>query len=311
MEKANKTKIWLAQTRANFLILAVFLVSIGLAYAAKYQTGGTFNWLHAVLIIIGTVSAHASVNLFNEFSDFQTKIDFNTHRTPFSGGSGMLVEGNTNPKSVLMASIGTLLLAAAIGVYFAIVSHWVIGAISLVGAFAIVFYTKLLAKLLLGELFSGLTLGSLVVVGAFVAMNGIQETSFANLVPQEVWLMSVPPGILTALLLFLNEFPDADADKKGGRNHLVIKLGKQKAAWVYVFAMAATFDIIILLPIFGISSFWVYLALLPLPLAIKASITAVKYPDNFEKLVPAMGINVMVVLLTDLLIAVAVFIQLF
>jgi len=311
MEKISKSKTWLAQTRANFLVLAVFLVAIGLAYAAKYQINGTFNVLHALLLVLGTVLAHTSVNLFNEYSDFQTKIDFHTKRTPFSGGSGMMVAGNTSPKAVFAASVGTLLVAAAIGVFFTIVSHWFIGVITLIGAFAIVYYTKLLAKLLLGELFAGLTLGSLVVIGAYVAMNGTPETAFTDLVPLEVWLMSVPPGILTALLLFLNEFPDAEADKKGGRNHLVIKLGKHKAAWVYVAGMVATFGIILLLPVFGISSWWVYLALLPLPVAFKAAITAIKFGDNFDKIVPALGQNVMVVLATDLLIALAVFIEIF
>jgi 1,4-dihydroxy-2-naphthoate octaprenyltransferase len=282
-----------------------------LVYAVKYQVNGSFNVWHAILLVVGTVSAHASVNLFNEYSDYQTKIDFNTQRTPFSGGSGMMVAGMTKPKSVLSASIFTLLLAAIIGVYFTIVSHWFIAVITLIGAFAIVYYTKLLAKLLLGELFAGLTLGSLVVIGTFIAMNGTPDMSFINLVPREVWLMSIPPGILTSLLLFLNEFPDAEADKKGGRNHLVIKLGKHKAAWVYVLGMVLTFGTILLLPVFGIASMWVYLALLPLPLAFKASHIAVKYGEDFIKLVPALGMNVMVVLGTDLLIAVAVFIQLF
>jgi len=311
MEKINKTKAWLAQMRANFLILAVLLVAIGLVYAAKYKVNGSFNVWHAILLVIGTVSAHASVNLFNEYSDYRTRIDFNTQRTPFSGGSGMMVAGMTTPKSVLAASVFTLMLSAFIGVYFTIVSNWFIAVISLIGAFAIVFYTKLLARLLLGELFAGLTLGSLVVIGTFVAMNGTPGASILNLVPPEVWLISVPPGMLTSLLLFLNEFPDAEADKKGGRNHLVIKLGKQKAAWVYVLGMVLTFGTILLLPVFGISTMWVYLALLPLPLAYKASWIAIKYGDNFEKLVPALGINVMVVLGTDLMIAVSVFIRLF
>jgi len=171
MEKINKTKAWLAQMRANFLILAVLLVAIGLVYAAKYKVNGSFNVWHAILLVIGTVSAHASVNLFNEYSDYRTRIDFNTQRTPFSGGSGMMVAGMTTPKSVLAASVFTLMLSAFIGVYFTIVSNWFIAVISLIGAFAIVFYTKLLARLLLGELFAGLTLGSLVVIGTFVAMN--------------------------------------------------------------------------------------------------------------------------------------------
>ncbi len=51
--------------------------------------------------------------------------------------------------------------------------------------------------------------------------------------------------------------------------------------------------------------------LLPLPVAFKASITAIKFGDSFEKMVPALGLNVMVVLASDLLIALAVFIELF
>jgi 1,4-dihydroxy-2-naphthoate polyprenyltransferase len=307
----NKTQIWLAQTRANFLLLAVFLVAIGLAYAAKYPGLSDFNAWHAVLIMLGTISAHISVNLFNEYSDYKTKIDFKTDQTPFSGGSKMLVSGKTSPTSVKLAALFTLLFSAGIGTYFAIVSHWSIAVISLVGAFAIVYYTPLLAKVLLGEFFAGVALGSLVVIGTFIAMTGAPGLGLAQIVPLEVWLISIPPGILTALLLLLNEFPDSEADKAGGRFHLVIKFGKKKAAWIYTAGIAASFGTILLLPLLGIASVWIYLALLPLPLAIKASQTAVKNGSDISKLMPAMGMNVMVVLATDLLIAVAVFIQLF
>lgn len=307
----NKTQIWLAQTRANFLLLAVFLVAIGLAYAAKYPGLSDFNTWHAVLILLGTISAHISVNLFNEYSDYKTKIDFSTAQTPFSGGSKMLVSGKTKPKSVKLAALFTLLFSAAIGTYFAIVSHWSVALISLIGAFAIVYYTPLLAKVLLGEFFAGLALGSLVVIGTFIAMNGAPGLGLAQIVPLEVWLISIPPGILTALLLLLNEFPDSEADKAGGRFHLVIKFGKRKAAWIYAAGIAASFGTILALPLLGIASVWIYLALLPLPLAIKASQTALKHGTDITKLMPAMGMNVMVVLATDLLIAVAVFIQLF
>jgi 1,4-dihydroxy-2-naphthoate polyprenyltransferase len=306
----TKTQIWLAQTRANFLLLAVFLVAIGLAYAAKYAGGASFNVFHAILVVIGTVAAHVSVNLFNEYSDYKTKIDFSTEQTPFSGGSKMLISGKTKPKSVQLASIVSLLFAGGIGLYFTITAHWSIAVISLLGAFAIVFYTPLLAKILLGEFFAGLTLGSLVVLGTFIAMNGQPGMSLAELLPLEVWVISIPPGILTALLLFLNEFPDAEADKAGGRFHLVIKFGKKKAAWIYAAGIAATFGIILALPLLGISSPWVYLALIPLPLAVKATIIAIREGSDMVKIIPAMGMNVMVVLATDLLIAVAVFIQL-
>ncbi len=306
----SRVQVWAAQTRANFLLLAVFLVVIGLAFAA-FHDSTAFNWFHAILIMAGAISAHISVNLFNEYSDFQTKIDFNTDRTPFSGGSGMLPSGHTKPKQVSIAAWLTLLFAAAIGVYFTIVSHYSIIIIALIGAIAITLYTPLLSKLLLGEIFAGLALGSLVIIGAYIAMNGQPGMSLNQVLPLEVVLVSISPGILTALLLLLNEFPDAKADKAGGRRHLVIVLGKKNAAKFYAANMLLTFGIIALLPIFGITSYWLYLALLPFPVALKASLTAIKHYDDFEGLLPAMGMNVMVVLGTDFLIATAVIIQLF
>ena len=118
-----------------------------------------------------------------------------------------------------------------------------------------------------------------------------------------IWL-SIPPGILTALLLLLNEFPDAEADRQGGRRHLVIVLGWQRAAVVYVTALAASYLILVLGVVLGRLPATVLLALLTLPLALKASLGALRHGANLERLVPALGANVGVVLGTDLLIAV-------
>jgi len=311
MEQPNKLVIWLNQMRANFLILAALLVVIGTALAYKYlPEGHTISWINIALVIIGAVLAHASVNLFNEYSDHLTGIDKNTKRTPFSGGSGMINSGFTNPVSVLAAAVATLLIAGAIGIYFVITAHWTLFLIILVGVFSIVAYTPLLTKLMLGELFSGLTLGTLVVLGTFIALTAQPGQSFASLLPFEVIMISIPPGILTSLLLLLNQFPDAEADRKGGRKHLVIKLGAQKAAYVYAAGVVATFLIILILPLAGISSYWLYLGLLPLPFVIKATISALRYNDNMDKLIPALGANIVTVLLTDALLAASIFLTL-
>ncbi len=312
MDKPSPTQIWLAQFRANFLILAVLLVAIGLALSYKHllEVNGHFNWLSAILLLIGSVSAHSSVNLFNEYSDFKTKIDFNTLRNPFSGGSGMLPGGNTKPGNVLFAAILTLIISAAIGVYFSFVSHWSIALTIIIGGFAIVFYTEFLAKVLLGEFFAGFALGSLVVMGVYIAMTAHPQMTLADLLPNEVWLLSIPPGILTSLLLFINEFPDMEADKAGGRHHLVIRFGRKVSGYLYALGLVAVYLIVILLPIFHISSYWTYLALLTLPIAVKVSSTAIKDYDNMEKIIPALGQNVLIVLGTDLLIASAVMLQL-
>ena len=308
MENISKPKLWLAQVRAPFLILAIMLVAIGWALSYKYLLAShqSFDWLKAILLLIGTISAHASVNLFNEYSDFKTKIDFDTSKTPFSGGTGLLPGGQSKPGSVLIAAIFTILLAAAIGVYFTLTVHWSIALAIIIGAFAIIMYTPFLAKILLGEFFAGFALGTLVVVGVFIGMTANNGITFANLIPLEVWLIAIPPGILTWLLLFINEFPDLEADKKGGRFHLLILLGRKTSGYVYTSMLSICYLTIILLPILGITSYWIYIALLTVPLAIKVFSVVLKDYDNMEKLVPALATDVMIVLGTDLLLAVAV-----
>jgi 1,4-dihydroxy-2-naphthoate octaprenyltransferase len=263
------------------------------------------------LIIFGTVMAHASVNLFNEYSDHLTGIDLNTNRTPFSGGSGMIKSGLTKPAEVLAAAVVTLLISGSIGIYYGITAHWILFAIMLTGAFSILFYTPLLTKLMLGELFSGLTLGTLVVLGTFISLTATPGQSLGTLLPVEVIMISIPPGILTALLLLLNQFPDTEADRKGGRKHLVIKFGNRNAAYVYTAGVIATFAIIFVLPLAGVSSYWLYLGLIPIPIIFKATYTALKSYNDMDRLIPALGANIVTVLLTDALLAAAIFITLF
>ncbi|MEI6276494.1 MAG: prenyltransferase [Prolixibacteraceae bacterium] len=311
MKQQNKIVVWLNQIRANFLILAVLLVLIGIALAYKYLPANhSISWIDMALLIFGTVMAHASVNLFNEYSDHLTGIDKNTKRTPFSGGSGMMNSGLTKPSEVLVAAVLTLLISGSIGIYFGMTAHWSVFAIMLIGAFSIVFYTPLLTKLVLGELFSGLTLGTMVVLGTFISLTATPGQSLNTLIPFEVIMVSIPPGILTALLLLLNQFPDSEADRKGGRNHLVIKFGYKNAAFVYAAGVVATFAIILVLPLAGVSSFWLYLGLLPLPIIFKATSTTLQSYNNVDKLIPALGANIATVLLTDALLAASLFLTL-
>lgn len=312
MKNPNKITVWLNQMRANFLVLAVLLVLIGIALAYKYLPANhVIRWFDMALIIFGTVMAHASVNLFNEYSDHLTGIDLNTNRTPFSGGSGMMKSGLTKPIEVLAAAVVTLLISGSIGIYYGITAHWSLFAIMLTGAFSILFYTPLLTKLMLGELFSGLTLGTLVVLGTFISLTATPGQSPGTLLPFEVIMISIPPGILTALLLLLNQFPDTEADRKGGRKHLVIKFGNRNAAFVYTAGVIATFAIIFVLPLAGVSSYWLYLGLIPIPIIFKATYTALKSYNDMDRLIPALGANIVTVLLTDALLAAAIFITLF
>lgn len=299
---------WMAQIRLKFLVLAVFLVGIGLAITHKYLMGigERFDFFHGTLILTGVILAHISVNLFNEYSDYFSKIDFNTVRSPFSGGTGMMVLGKTSPGAVILTAVITLVLAFAIGIYFTFVSHWSILLISVIGALTIVFYTPFLQRIMLGEFFSGLTLGSFVVIGTYIAMTATPDMRLGQILTLDVILISIPPGILTSLLLLINEFPDKEADQQGGRKHLVIHFGRQKASYIYASGLFTTFLIIIALPFLGMASKWIFLALIPVPFAFNAGLTAIRHPEDKNKIVKAMGNNVLTVLGTDLLLAIGI-----
>jgi len=67
---------------------------------------------------------------------------------------------------------------------------------------------------------------------------------------------------------------------------------------------------ILLLPILGISSYWLLLGLLPLPVITIATVTTIRNYSNADRLIPALGANVITVLATDALLALAIFLTL-
>lgn len=298
MQTLEWLRIWGSQIRAPFLVLSVLLVSIGGAQALQ---DGVFNGWRFVLTLAGVALAHMAVNMYNELSDHQTGIDLNTRPTAFSGGSGTLQAGNLTTATVLKVSVVVLFTAFGIGLYLTMVSGWPLIIPILLGGLAAVSYTPYLTSIMLGELAAGLCLGTLVVLGTYYAQA-------AHLSSTVIWL-SIPPGMLTFLLLLLNEFPDVQADKAGGRRHIVIMLGARKAAVLYAGVMAMTYALFVVGVVVDQFPSTVLLTFLTLPLAIKAARIALSHGGKPEELPPALGANVAMVLLNDFLMAAAILIH--
>jgi 1,4-dihydroxy-2-naphthoate octaprenyltransferase len=164
------------------------------------------------------------------------------------------------------------------------------------GAVIIVLYTPVIARIpALSEIVAGSGFG-LMGLGVYVTQAGvIDATGIAIL---------IPITILVALLLFLNEFPDAEVDKASGRRHTVILAGKRGSAWIYVAGQAATYASIILAVAIGAAPLFVLISLLSLPIAYKAARITLKNYNRTPELVPALGSNVLFILSTIALMAV-------
>jgi len=129
-------------------------------------------------------------------------------------------------------------------------------------------------------------------------MYFVQTTAYLPAV-----VASIPSGILVHNLLLLNEFPDTEADKKAGRKTLPIIMGKAKASMLYSILTVIVYLWIIGGVVAGHMPALSLIALLTLPLAIKAIQGALKHQE-ITKLMPAMGNNVLVVLLTQFLLGI-------
>jgi 1,4-dihydroxy-2-naphthoate octaprenyltransferase len=270
------------------------IVFAGLA-AAFYSTH-VLNGLDGLLVLVGALLTHASVNSFNNYFDYRSGIDRKTTKTPFSGGVEVLVKGQMSPSSAFAVAFLTLLGASLIGIYFLTRFFTVLIPLLIYGGFVIVFYTPVLARIHgVSEIVAGTGFG-LMGVGVYVTQRGVIDGPAVAIL--------VPVSILVALLLYLNEFPDAEVDRKAGRHHLVILLGKKKAAKVYVAGLVATYVSIVLAVLVGYSPIPVLLSLVTIPIAYKAARIALKNYNRVSALVPAQGSNVLVILFTILLIGV-------
>ncbi len=280
-------------TRANFLPLSIVIVFAGLA--AAFYSHRTFLPIDAALVMVGALLTHASVNAFNNYFDYRSKIDAKTPKTPFSGGVDILVKGMMKPSEALAVCLFTLICAALIGVYFLVRLFNVLLPLIVYGAIIIVFYTPVFSRVpALSEIVAGSGFG-LMGLGVYVTQTGLIDAAGIAIL--------IPITILVALLLFLNEFPDAEVDRVGGRRHIVILLGKKGSAWLYVAGEAATYASIILAVAVGAAPLPVLISLLSLPIAYKAGRLALKNYNQTPDLVPALGSNVLFILSTITLMA--------
>jgi len=287
-----KLKVWFLETRPQFLLLSVVLAFLGTC-VAWYD--GAFHLGHALLAFIGLLLCHISVNVLNDYYDYRSGIDLRTHRTPFSGGSGILPAGSLEPRHVFWLGLACFLLAVPIGVYFMLVRGWLLLPLLLVATVCILLYTQFITKLGWPEWAPGIGMGALPVLGAYF----VQTANYT--LPAVV--ASIPSGILVHNLLLLNEFPDTEADKEAGRKTLPITMGKAKASVVYSVLTAIVYLWITCSVVAGLMPAFSLIALLTLPLAVKAIQGSLKYQDE-SKLVPSMANNVLVVLLTQLLLGI-------
>jgi len=285
--------------RVSFLVLPPVCVLLGTG-TAVWQTGRV-SVLAVFLAFIGAVAAHVSVDAFNEYYDFKSGLDLKTERTPFSGGSGTLPANPDMARATLTTAWITFALTLLIGIFFMFTRGAALLPLGVAGLILVFGYTPWFTRNPFMCLIApGLGFGPLMVMGThFVLTGDYTWTAF---------VASRMPFFLVSNLLLLNQFPDVAADRSIGRKHFPITIGRKKSSYIY--------GLFLLLTYFtlggGVLCGWLpgkaLIGMVTAVIAVPAFIGAYRYHADMEKLLPYMGMNVVINILTPMLVAAGLFI---
>lgn len=283
----------LRAARPPFLLLtpACVLPAWALVLTAGVNPAGS----QLIAVLIAALAAHMSVNLFNEYTDFRSGIDLHTRRTPFSGGSGALPTNPSAAAAVRATGVAMLALAVTIGLGFVWLRGWPLLLVGLGGTALVVFYSGAVNRHpLLCLIAPGLGFGLCVLLGAEIALGGVPGVASA--------IITTITGLLVSNLLLLNQLPDVDADRAGGRRHLPAARGPIAAARVYTGLAAMACMLLVVALVAGLLPSWCALALLPFPAAAVAAGGAFRHGTKLGRSPGYLAANVAVANLTPLLL---------
>lgn len=296
----NYWKSLLGIIRAPFLILTPACVLLGLGTAV--WTSGQVNLIDFVLVLVGAIAAHISVNAFNEYFDFKSGLDTRTMRTPFSGGSGTLPQNPQLERWAWLTASIAFAITALVGLYFLYVRGIALLPLGILGLFLVFTYTPWWAKNPIACLIApGLGFGPLMVLGTHFALSGQYSWT--------AFIASLVPFFLVSNLLLLNQFPDVEADRTVGRKHFPIIIGRFASSLIYGAFLLLTYLTIILGVHWGFLPKISLFGLATLLIAIPAFLGALRHAEDIPRLIPAMGQNVLINIATPLLVAIGLLVN--
>ena len=224
---ANPFSRYLLATRPAFLTITIAGCLLG--FATAVAGGMAFDWTRALVTLLLALLAHAGINVLNDYCDHLNGTDArNTQRIyPFTGGSRFIQNGVLTPRQVLGFAVALFVITIAGGLWL----------LSVAGAG--LFWIGL-AGLTIGWAYSAPPLqlnsrgvGELCVATGFLLIVAGADTAQRGAWAALPWLAGAPYALLVANILYINQFPDRDADRASGKLHWVARLQPQTAAWGY------------------------------------------------------------------------------
>lgn len=220
--KTNSIKAWLLATRPKTLSGAAVPVMTGCGLA---MADGVFNPIPAALCLIFAFLMQIDANLINDYYDYIKGSDRNDRLGP----ERACQEGWITLPAMKRGIIITTLLSAIEGSTLLLFGGWeltIIGILCILGAFLYTAGPRPLSYEGLGDLMVIIFFGLIPVGTTYYIMSGSWTWP--------VTLAALATGFATDALLMVNNYRDHDQDIISGKKTIVVRLGRDNGARLYL-----------------------------------------------------------------------------
>jgi 1,4-dihydroxy-2-naphthoate octaprenyltransferase len=269
----NHIKKYVIATRPWSFTMSFISVSTGTLLAAEE---GPVSWFWFAITAVGIILFHAAANLINDYFDTLYEIDQRDSPTAKYRLQPIL-SGMLTPRQLLAETFVLLSITIAIGMTVAMIRSWHVLWIGIIGLLTSIFYTAGPVKFkyrAFGEFAVFMMWGPLMIEGAYAVQ--CQALSI------KAFYISVPFGVLVALVLFANNMRDIDYDSRHNVKTVSIMLGSRKSYILFTGLIVLAYAYVLGMILTGIMSLWGLLIFLSFP-------KAVSLLKTFRKGIPDMA----------------------
>ena len=234
---SDRLRAWWKASRPPYYIATIVPLLAGWMLAVR--DGAPRQVGLFLLINLYSLMVHFATNLANDYFDHLQGADSGRS----IGGSRVLQAGLITTEelraSLIFLYLGSFFLAVG---YMTVAKMWILSPFVALSIFSSIFYTAPPIRYGyhgLGELFAGVNMGPVMVLGTYWIMTGHPST--------EALLVSIPIGIMVAGILYFQSIPDMATDKAVGKMTITVRLGRDGAfKWLIIQWMVVYLLILIL-----------------------------------------------------------------
>ena len=226
---------WLIASRAAVLVMTLFSGVLAGLFALREGVFRPGSWL---LLIGGLVLAHATNNLFNDFTDYARGVDQDNYFRPLYGPHP-LAHGLMSKRQLLAYAGLTGAAAIALGVALIALNAWdpFIWLLLGLGAFFVLFYTWPLKYLALGELAVLVVWGPLMIAGGHYVLTHHWSWWVA--------LASAPYALNVTTVIFGKHIDKIEVDRRQRIRTLPVLIGERPARMTLVALILLAYVIVL------------------------------------------------------------------